>query len=347
MQNQNYFSWLSSQTASNWTNDSGILAQNRAATEKGAIGCTTNPPLSYEALVTDTDLYAEDLKKIDRSLSDDDFALEAMGLVVKQLSKEYLPMHKEKGTIYGCVRAQVRPSLRDDAEGMLAVGKIMSAWGENVMVKIPVTEAGLWALEELAARGIPTNPTVTTSISQLIAAAEAYQRGVARAKAAGITPAWSTAALVTGRVQDYLAHLNETRNLGLAISDLEWAGVALIKRAGEVFKQNGYTCILQPAAFRCVLQVEQISGGPFCSTIHPKIQEMVEAADQAGKVKREILIDAPLDQAAVDRVLRAIPEFVQAYEPGALKIQDFLTFGATAMTLDGFDQGWQKLFTLK
>lgn len=348
MNKQNYFAWLSSETDTMWTNDSALLATNKAArTQKGAIGCTTNPPLAYEALTVDRDEYGTDLAAIDRSLSDNEFALEAMKLVVTRMSKEYLPMHKERGGLYGCVRAQVAPNLRDDKDAMLKVGKYMASWGENVMVKIPVTGAGVWVLEELAALGIPTNPTVTTSISQMMAAAEAYERGVARAKAAGIKPAWSTLALVVGRIQDYLTKCNEERNAGLSTSDLEWASVAIIKRANEMFQQNNYACTLQPAAFRAAMQVEQIAGGKFCPTIHPKIQEAVEEADAKGEIHHEVLIDAPIDQEAVDRVDAALPEFALAYEPGAIEEEDFLTFGATVMTLDGFDQGWQKLFTLK
>jgi len=347
MHTQNYFSWLTSETVSKWTNDSGILAQNIAATKIGAVGCTTNPPLSFEALTTDTALYAEGLAKIDKNLPDDEFATEAMGLVIRQLSTHYLPMHKEKGTYHGCVRAQVRPSLRNDAEGMLKAAKLFSSWGENVMVKIPVTEAGIWVLEELAALGIPTNPTVTTSVSQAVAAAEAYERGIVRAKAAGITPAWTTEAIVMGRLQDYLAQLNEERSAGLATTDLEWACIAFVKRTREIFKKKGYASVMQPAAFRSALQVEQISGAEFCSTIHPKVQQMVEEADAAGTLKREALIDAPVDKAAVDRVCLAFPEFVAAYEPDAIAVKDFATSGPTQMTLDGFDQGWQKIFTLK
>ena len=348
MSAQNYFSWLSSQTPSLWTNDSGVMEQNLAAVKMGAIGCTTNPPLSYEALVTDKDFYAKDLAAIDRNLSDDDFALEAMGLVVKRLAKHYLPLHKEKGGLYGCVRAQVQPNLQNDPEGMLRVGKIMASWGENVFVKIPATEAGIWTIEELAALGIHVNPTVVTTISQMSAFAEAYERGAARAKNAGLKVPMCTEAFVMGRAQDYLVQLNTHRGAGISTSDLEWASVALVKRSWEIYKQKGYSCTLQPAAFRCAMHVEQISGGPFCSTIHPKIQAAVVEADKAGKMRYEQLIDSPADKAAVDRVLKAFPEFALAYEPDALKPSEFGSEGASKMTLDFFDEnGWKKLISLR
>ncbi|MFV0351270.1 MAG: transaldolase family protein [Oscillospiraceae bacterium] len=347
MAGKNYFEWLTEETASHWNNDSALLKDVEKAQTMGAIGCTTNPPLSYEALTTEKEYYDEKLAQVSRANGKEDFAFHAMELVVRRLSKHFLPLHKEKGGFYGCVRAQVAPNLRADAEGMLAKGKEISTWGENVMVKIPGTKAGIWVLEELAALGIPTNPTVVTTVAQAVAAAEAYEKGAARAKAAGITPAWSTAAVVMGRLQDYLVALNKERNLGLQLEDLEWAALAVVKRADKIFREKGYKTVLQPAAFRCAMQVEQISGGNFCSTIHPKIQKAVLEADAAGNMRREVLVDAPVNEEAVERVAKAIPEFVLAYDPAALSIDEFDLYGANVMTLDGFDvSGWQKLVTL-
>ena len=348
MEKQGYFSWLAENTDTKWTNDSAILSQVKHAETLGAIGGTTNPPLSYEALTTDTEFYEDDLEKISRDCTDNEFALQAMGLVVRKMADYWFALHKEKGGLYGKVRAQVGPPLRDDAEGMLEMGKTMAAWGENIMVKIPVTEAGVWVLEELASLGIATNPTVTTSISQMIAVAEAYERGAARAEKSGLKPAVTTIAIVMGRVQDYLEVLKKERGIDITTEDLEWAALALVKRSLEIVKAKNYKSILQPAAFRSVLHVEQISGAPFCSTIHPKVQKMVEEADASGLIKHEVLIDAPLDQAAVDRVSAAFPEFVLAYEPEAIKPSDFSTFGACKMTLDSFnDSGWQKIIALR
>lgn len=343
-----YLSWLAHFTPSCWNNDSALLAQIEAAVNEGAIGVTTNPPLSYEALTTDVPAYADRLKALDKSLSGDEYAFRAMSLVVERWSKYFMPLHDKLGTYFGCVRAQVAPNQSRDAEAMLAAGKRLSAIGRNVMVKIPGTKAGMWVLEELAALGIPTNPTVVTTVAQALAAAEAYERGRARAEKAGIKPAWSTCAIVMGRAQDYFAVVNQERNLQLATEDLEWAALAIVKRSNEIYQQKQYRCPIMPAAFRAPMQLEQLSGGVFHSTIHPKIQAAVAAADAAGKMRRELLVDRPVDQAAVERVLAAMPEFRQSLEPDGLKADQFDDFGSVKMTLHGFDvSGWQKLVGLK
>ncbi len=345
---QSYLSWLAKETASRWNNDSAIMAQVESAEAIGAIGATTNPPLSFETLTTETGVYGDALAKIDKKLPDNEYALQAMSLVPARLAKHFAPLHEKRGTYYGCVRAQVGPPLRYDAEGMLASGKKLAALGKNIMVKIPGTKAGMWVLEELAALGIPTNPTVITTVAQAVESAEAYERGRKRAEKAGIKPGWSTCAVVMGRAQDYFAALNKERNLGLATEDLEWAALAIVKRSYQIYNKNKYNSLIMPAAFRAPIQLEQLSGGEFHSTIHPKVQAAVAQADEAGKMRRELLIDAPLNQAALDRVASKMPEFIQSYEPDALKPADFDHFGSVVMTLDGFDvTGWQKLVGLK
>jgi transaldolase len=230
---------------------------------------------------------------------------------------------------------------------MLAMGKKIAAFNKNVMVKIPGTKAGIWVLEELAALGIPTNPTVCVSLPQIIASAEAYARGCARALKTGIRPAESTTALVMGRLQDYLVAVNEERGSPLGLSDLETAALAVVKRGYALFKERGYAQTIMPAAFRCTAQVTGLVGGKFHMTIHPKIQDQLIEEDKRGMIAKENLIDLPADAKAVERVLKAIPEYRMAYEPDGMGADGFDDFGATKMTLDGFDKtGWQKLLAL-
>lgn len=230
---------------------------------------------------------------------------------------------------------------------MHRMGLTISTWGENVMVKIPGTASGIEVLEKLAAAGIPTTPTVCVSVSQILAAAEANERGIKRAVAAGIAPAPSTAAIVMGRLQDYLAALNQERNTGLSTTDLENAALAVTRRCYSIMKERGYSQILMPAAFRTPRQVSGMVGALVHMTIHPKIQDEVIKADTAGTIQRRIVIDDPVDTDSIARVSRALPEFNQAFDPEGLKPDEFDTYGGTVMTLDGFDKtGWQKLYTL-
>jgi transaldolase len=345
--NQTYLSWLASETNTHWNNDSAVHSQVETACIQGAIGVTTNPPLSHEALVADTGLYSATLAKLDKSLPDDEFAFQAMCLVVKHFSKYFLELHEKRGGFYGGVRAQVAPNLRANAQSMLDYGKRLATIGKNILVKIPGTKAGISVLEELAALGINTNPTVIVSVPQAIAAAEAFERGRQRAIQAGLSAPVSTCAVVMGRAQDYFASLNKERNLGLTATDLEWAVLAIVKRSYAIYQKKGYHSLIMPAAFRAPLQVEQLAGGNFWATIHPKIQAAVEDADKTGMIQRKLFVDAPVDESAIKRVAAVLPEFKAVYEPDGLTMDQFDAFGGVAMTLDGFHEGWKKLVSLK
>ncbi len=60
-----------------------------------------------------------------------------------------------------------------DAETMVAEGRNLMAFGENVVVKIPMLAEGLKAVKRLSAEGIKTNVTLIFSPSQALLAAKA------------------------------------------------------------------------------------------------------------------------------------------------------------------------------
>ncbi len=342
-----YLKWMAENTDTQWCNDSAIIGEIGAALESGAVGCTTNPPLSYLTLTEAPEIFREELSRIPAEAKGDDRVVELIGVVVRHISRLLYGMFEKSEGRCGYVRAQVRPKLSADADAMLKMGKTFASWGKNIMVKIPGTAAGVWVLEELAAMGIPTTPTVCVTVSQIVAAAEAYERGVKRAVEKGIRPAPSTAAIVMGRLQDYLTVLNKERSAGLSTYDLECAALAVAKRCYRIFIERGYRQVLMPAAFRCARQVEQMVGSKVVMTIHPKIQEEIIKAEAEGTIRREIAIENPVDPKALERVIKALPEFTLAYEPDAIAIRDFDAYGGTIMTLDGFEStGWQKLLTL-
>jgi transaldolase len=60
-----------------------------------------------------------------------------------------------------------------DAEGMIKEARDIAKWADNVVVKIPMTEAGLEAVNTLSQEGIKTNVTLIFTVSQGILAMKA------------------------------------------------------------------------------------------------------------------------------------------------------------------------------
>ena len=72
--------------------------------------------------------------------------------------------------IDGPISAEV---LSQDAEGMVREAREISSWSPNVVVKIPVTEAGIEAISRLSREGIKCNLTLCFSLNQALLGAMA------------------------------------------------------------------------------------------------------------------------------------------------------------------------------
>lgn len=73
-------------------------------------------------------------------------------------------------TVDGPVSAEV---VALDAEGMIEEARELAQWADNVVIKIPMTEAGLKAINTLNKEGIKTNCTLIFTLSQGILAMKA------------------------------------------------------------------------------------------------------------------------------------------------------------------------------
>ena len=91
-------------------------------------------------------------------------------LIAKE-GKDFHATIKEIASIVdGPISAEV---LADDAEGMIAEGKVLAALDPHVVVKIPMTAEGMKAVKGLAKAGIRTNVTLIFSANQALLAARA------------------------------------------------------------------------------------------------------------------------------------------------------------------------------
>jgi transaldolase len=82
----------------------------------------------------------------------------------------------------GFVSLEVDPALAHDASATIEAALRLRAEVDrpNLYVKIPATEAGVDAVEEATALGIPVNATLLFSLDRHRAVAEAYLRGIER-----------------------------------------------------------------------------------------------------------------------------------------------------------------------
>jgi len=90
------------------------------------------------------------------------------------VAKEGKDFHELLNTITGIVDGPISAEvIALDHEGMLREAKVLAAIHKNIVVKIPMTEAGLKTVKALAADHIKTNVTLIFTANQALLAARA------------------------------------------------------------------------------------------------------------------------------------------------------------------------------
>jgi transaldolase len=168
--------------------DSGELA--RLVSEDGIKGVTSNPTI-FEKAVAAAGPYDGQIASLARRGAG---VMEAYKEIVTEDIRRgadvLRPVYDGTAGADGYVSLEVDPDLAHDTRKTIdRVEELFRSVGRpNVFIKIPATEAGLPAIEESIARGIPVNVTLIFSVKRYEEVAEAYLRGVARFAAAGGAP---------------------------------------------------------------------------------------------------------------------------------------------------------------
>ena len=165
--------------------DPDLIRTNR---ELGATGATSNPIIISDLLKTGRFDDALD-KLIQQGLDDASIAWQMTDHLVHDAQKVFLPVWEETKGNDGYVSFELDPLLEDPQAApplpqriarYIELGKKWAAGHKNRMIKVPATEAGIGALEELAASGISLNVTLVFSMRQYEAARDAVWRGAQR-----------------------------------------------------------------------------------------------------------------------------------------------------------------------
>jgi transaldolase len=138
-------------------------------------GATSNPAIFKNAILT-SPAYKQQLSSLDGMSPKEKY--EALAIHDIQKAADILKPLYDAGDD-GYVSIEVDPFLCDDAAATIAEGKRLykTIGRENVMIKVPATEAGYSAMQELSASAIPVNATLIFTKAQAIACAKAFAEG--------------------------------------------------------------------------------------------------------------------------------------------------------------------------
>lgn len=161
--------------------ETGAFARLIAAS--AVTGATSNPTIFTRA-ITGSERYDEQLQAAVASgiRASEQLFFEVALDDVARAADLLRPAYEASDRRDGFVSFECTPDLADDRTG--TVEQALHLWNRlarpNVMIKVPATEAGIPAIEELTARGVNVNITLLFSIERYEQVINAYLSGLER-----------------------------------------------------------------------------------------------------------------------------------------------------------------------
>jgi transaldolase len=318
-------------------NDSPSLDELTYSLEHGAVGATCNPVIAASTFKTELASWRPRIQELMKEMpaaTEDQIGwrvLEEMSIRGAKLLEPVFHTHKGRN---GRLSIQTDPRFYRNTQAIVEQAVHFSNLTPNMIVKIPVTQAGIPAIEEATYRGVSINATVSFTLPQSIAVAEAVERGLRRREEEGkdISQMGPVCTIMVGRLDDWLKVVMERENISTDPGYLEWAGVAVFKKTYAIFRERGYRLRLLSAAFRNHMHWSEFIGGDVVISPPCAWQRRYNASD-IPVVSR---IDTPVDPEIVTDLEKRFVDFRRAHTEGGLTLEEFDAFGATRRTLRQF-----------
>ena len=158
--------------------------------EDGVVGVTSNPTI-FQKAISESSLYDEQLQELaEREDDPKEIFIELAHKDIQDACDLLMPVFERTNRLDGYVSLEVSPDLAYDTPATVEEAMRLHELVDrpNLMVKIPATQPGLAAIEEMIATGNSINVTLIFSLKRYRAVAGAYLRGLQRLVAAGGDP---------------------------------------------------------------------------------------------------------------------------------------------------------------
>jgi transaldolase len=296
----------------------------RLMREDAVVGVTSNPTI-FQKAIAEGDAYDEQLREV---LTEEDDPKEVF---LKLAVRDVQDACDLLGSVWdgrngqdGYVSIEVDPNLAFDTGATIAEAQRLHELVDrpNCFVKIPATEAGLPAIEEMIARGRNINVTLTFSLRRYAEVAEAYLRGLERLVESGGDPSGvaSVASFFVSRVDTEAdRRLDEAGGPDELKGKLAIANAKLAyQRYKELFSGSRWEALgakrartqrclwastsTKNPAYRDVMYVEELIGP---ETVDTMPEETIKAFQDHGEVAPTLEQDLDESRRVFERVAEA------------------------------------------
>ena len=337
-----YFRRVAAQTPTRFWINNPTFAEAVRAIGAGAVGCTCNP--SYcQKILDHPDKAKLPWQLLDEAVAESRDDPEAQVVLQRKLARPVVDLfrtiHDRNPLQDGFVTLQGDPTREHSPDAIVdeAIGN--HALGRNVSAKIPVTKAGLAAIERLVAENIPITGTEVFAVSQVAALSEAYERA---ARASGRSPVIFVAH-IAGIYDDYLKGYVEAHHVDISPDVLWQAGMAVTRKVYDLMAERGYRPTLVCGGARGLHHFTEMVGGNLAVTIN-----WLGTADKLLELDPPVVarLFNPVSARVIDELLEKLPDFRRGYLDDGLAVDEFHSFGPVELFRGSFVKSWRRVLAL-
>jgi len=331
-------------SATDLWNDSCSVEELKYAIENGAVGATANPVIVGQVLKKEMHLWKDRIAELAGKMStstEDEITWKVIEEISVRGAELLRQIFDRENGRKGRLSIQTDPKYCRNSELILKQALHFNSLAPNMIIKIAVTKAGIQAIEEATYRGISINATICFTVPQALAVAEAVERGFRRRENQGqeISRMGPVCTIMVGRLDDWLKVVADRDNIITNPGYLEWAGVAVMKRAYRIYRERGYRLRLLAAAYRNHMHWSEFIGGEAVVSI-PHVWQI---RFNSSSIEVESRMEKPVDKAVIDELCRNFVDFRRSYEENGMTVEEFDSFGPTIRTLRQFLVGYEEL----
>lgn len=318
-------------------NDSCSQEELTYAISHGAVGATSNPTIVHTVLKKELHLWRDRIHTLiheNPTWSETEITWKLFEEMAVYGASFLAPIFEKYKGKKGRLSIQTNPALYRNTNALVEQAVHFNSLAPNMIVKLPVTSAGVKAIEEATYCGVSINATVSFTVPQAIAVAEAVERGLDRRVEEGksIEEMAPVCTIMVGRTDDWMKVVAQRDGIETDPSHLDWAGIACMKKAYGIYRERGYRLKLLAAAYRHLGHWSEFIGGDLIVSLPYEWQLKANASDiEVGE-----RMSTPVNSQAVEETYEKIPDFRRAYDEQGMTVEEFDDYGATVRTLRGF-----------
>ena len=311
--------------------------------DNGLLGVTTSPTVTPDAIAAEPEVWKKafiEKWKSQPELNQFEMLWECMYDFAEQRAKMLLPIYDENG-ISGrfCIQGNVYDFM--NTEKIVAQSERIHSLGNNFVMKIPTTAAGLRAMEEIVYRGHSVMATATSTVAQVLAAGKALTRGLERREMEGKsnTGIAVACAMQLGLPESCYVGYAEQNGISISKDALEYSAIAVGKKAYHLLIEKYPQVMFVLSNFEKPEHWTEFMGGRLILTMP---MDYLETLDNTLPSSLEDRIDVPVDEGYIKELCDKIGFYKKAYEEDGMMPEEFSEFEGFCRTENLFMDIYEK-----